>query len=833
MTGHAAATTAPARRPGPAWPGPRRPVDLRLVPAALAGWGATAAAVATGGRTAVAGTVLGCLLAVAAGAPLGRHDDGARPAWRRPRLRVAVALASLCAAAGSAVAGLHVADLSRGPLPALAERHGFATVQARTVGDPWQSDPPPTGEQPMGTVLLRAEVTQVTTDRGRTTAVRSPVLLVVRPSRPEQWLRLVPSTVLRLRVRAAPAPDTGPWVRDIAALLRVQQDGPPPVVSPPHPVQRYASTLRAGLRQAARPLPADARALLPALVVGDTSAVPADLERAFRDTDMLHLLAVSGANLTLVLMLLLGPPGTAGRAERGGLARRLGIPLRVTAALAALLTVAFVVVCRPEPSVLRAAVCGLVTVVAIGTGRRRSLVPALAAAVLLLVLYDPWLACDYGFLFSVLATGSLLLVAPRWSAAWRRRGVPGRLAEPLAAATAAQLCCAPVTVVLAGHVSLVAVPCNLAAEVAVAPATVLGFAALAAAPVSTAAAEALAWLAGWPAAWVAAVARTGAGLPGAVVDWPGGWGGAALLTVVLLAVLAVVRAGRRVLARPWPLAVCAVLALLIVLQPPSLTRVVTGWPPPHWRLVVCDVGQGDALVLAAGPGRAMVVDTGPDPVAVDRCLRRLGVTVVPLLVLTHFHADHVGGLDGVLRGRSVGAVQVSAVREPPGQAAWVERTARAARVPVVSAVPGERRRLGGLSWEVLWPPAPPHTGGLGANDASVTLLVRSAGLRLLLTGDLEPSSQRRLLHSRPDLPSVDVLKVAHHGSARQDARLLRRLRPGIAVISCGADNPYGHPAPATLALLRHLGSRVLRTDLHGAIAVTGSARDGPAAAVAG
>nr|MDT0523667.1 ComEC/Rec2 family competence protein [Streptomyces sp. DSM 41633] len=142
--------------------------------------------------------------------------------------------------------------------------------------------------------------------------------------------------------------------------------------------------------------------------------------------------------LSILLFLLIGPPGSALTSERRGLAPKLGISLRGTALIGGALTLAFIVVCRPEPSVLRAAACGLITRLAIGTGRRRSLIPALAAAVVLLVLYDPWLARSYGFLLSVLATGALLTLAPRWSAALQRRRVPPRLAEVLAAAAAAQ-----------------------------------------------------------------------------------------------------------------------------------------------------------------------------------------------------------------------------------------------------------------------------------------------------------------------------------------------------------------------------------------------------------
>ncbi|UKY50212.1 ComEC/Rec2 family competence protein [Streptomyces inhibens] len=631
------------------------------------------------------------------------------------------------------------------------------------------------------------------------------------------WRGLLPSTRIRLVARAAPPLSP---TDHVAAVLRVTDDAPPDKVAAPSTLQRLAGNLRTGLREATDGLPPDARALLPGLVVGDTSRVPPDLDDAFRATDLTHLLAVSGSNLTIVLALLIGPRHLATRAERRGLAPRLRLSLRGTAVIGGALALAFVVVCRPDPSVLRAAACGLITLLAIGTGRRRTLLPALAAAVLLLVLYDPWLARSYGFLLSVLATGALLLLAPRWSAALQRRRVPPRLAEVIAAAAAAQAVCAPVVAVLAARVGLVAVPCNLLAELAVAPATVLGFAALAAAPLALPVARALAWCAGWPTEWIAGVARTGAALPGAEFGWPGGWAGGLVLAT---ATVALVTVGRRVLRRPWLCALCALAVILAVCRPAPFTRVLTGWPPPGWRAVVCDVGQGDGLVLAAGDGTALVVDTGPEPRAIDRCLTDLGIRRIPLLVLTHFHADHVDGLPGALRGRTVGAIETTTLQDPAGQAQFVHNTAAAARIPLVRAAPGERRHLGPLTWEVLWPPAPPALPGPdGPNDASVTLLVRTGGLTLLLLGDLEPPAQQALLAAHPELAAVDVLKVAHHGSAYQDPPLIRRLAPRLALISCGADNPYGHPAPRTIEALRAQGARVLRTDTDGSIAVLGT-----------
>ncbi|MET7761687.1 ComEC/Rec2 family competence protein [Streptomyces sp. NPDC005393] len=800
---HAAATSPH----GASDPRQEGPADLRLIPPALAAWAAAALALSVPARTVAVTCTIACLVAAALLYAARRRADpalGGRggaavshdvpppsppspPSWPSPhdagrrRRRVGAMVAVLlCGAAAGAVAAAHAADVRSGPVPSLAREYAEVTAQVTVTGDPRLSRPRVRGAAlAPASVVLEAEAGRVTGPDGTTTATRAPVLLTVHPgARKGQaaWLGLLPSTRLRVHGRLAPPLRDGDR---IASVVRVRGGGPPRVIGAPSALQRLAGRLRAGLRTATDGLSPDARALLPALVVGDTSRVPPDLDEAFRATDMVHLMAVSGSNLTLVLALLTGPPHLAARAERRGLAGALGIRLRTTALLGGGLTLGFVIVCRPEPSVLRAAVCGLITLLAIGTGRRRSLLPALAAAVLALVLYDPWLAVSYGFLLSVLATGALLTFAPTWSDALRRRGIPPRLAEVLAAAAAAQAVCAPVVVVMAARVSLVAIPCNLLAEAAVGPATVLGFAALAVAPLAPLAAEWIAWPAGWFARWIAGVARTGAGLPGAETGWPGGWTGGLLLAAVTLALILV---GRPLLHHRWLCAVCALLLLLAIVRPAPLARVITGWPPHGWRMVACDVGQGDALVLAAGPGTAVVVDTGPEPAAVDRCLRTLGVVRIPLLILTHFHADHVAGLTGAMHGRAVGAIETTSLQEPPGQAEFVRRRAGAAHIPVVEAAPGERRHLGPLSWEVLWPaPSPALTAEEGPNDASVTLLVHTAGLTLLLLGDLEPPAQQALLAAHPTLPEVDVLKVAHHNFLVE--HLLEGLR-GMAPIYC-------------------------------------------------
>ncbi|CAM5351697.1 Membrane protein OS=Kitasatospora aureofaciens OX=1894 GN=GCM10010502_58570 PE=4 SV=1 [Kitasatospora aureofaciens] len=822
--------------------------DFRLLLPAVSAWLVTAVLLPIEPGSEV------LLLSLAGGAVLVAVLLLARPGLLRRRGAAAALAAALLTGAAAAIATpLHTADLHRGLLPELARAAEHApprspgtpaqevAVELTVAGDPrvHTSRGATTGGQTLLTVKAVVDRATLLPD-GRAARTHTPVTVMVRGAESESWQRLLPSE--RLAVEAEVRPAGEGYDTESAALLLVH--GPPRQLAPPSLPQRIAGRLREGLRTASDGLPPDARGLLPGLVVGDTSRLPDDLVDAFRATDLVHLVAVSGANLAIVLGVLLGSPGQAGTPERRGLAPLLGLSLRTSALLGTGLTLAFVTVCRPEPSVLRAAGTGLIGMLALATGRPRQAVPALAGAVLVLVLLDPFLARSFGFLLSVLATAGLLVLGPHWAESLRARRWPHHLAGALAATAAAQALCAPVTVVLSGHISLVAVPCNLLAELAVAPATLLGFGVLVLQPFFPSLARLLAEPAGVPAGWLAFVGRRGAELPGGQLSWPGGWFG---VVTVALATLAACWAAPLLLprraetgrhARPrrrWVRAlvtgVLLVVLLAVLLRPPQLARIATGWPPPGWRLAMCDVGQGDMLALATGaPDSAVVIDSGPDPEAADRCLRELGITVVPLLLLTHFHADHVEGVPGVLRGRRVGAVEGTALDDPPGEAARVTAWATGAGVPLVRAGRGERRSAGAeLSWDVVWPDPGAAVEAPGANNASVALLVTlRGGLRMALLGDLEPPAQSGLLGR---LGRVDVLKVAHHGSAHQDWDLAGALRPRLALISCGEGNAYGHPSPRTVDRLRALGATVLRTDRVGDIAVTGDSPSTLAVAV--
>ncbi len=760
--------------------GGRQAPDLRLVPAALAAWLVVVAALAPGpaiGSAVGVGLVVLALAAIVGG-------------WwfRWPKV---LAVAG-CAAAAASVATAHLWSIDRHPLHAAADRAAAAEVRVVLRDDPRVIRG---GFPGAPQVAVAVELVAAAVDGGRWTVGGR--MLLLAPA--ESWEGLLPGQEVGAEGLLAP-----PARSDLTvAVLRVR--GPPHSVTAPPWWQSAAGELRSGLRDAAGAVLSPAAAgLLPGLTVGDRSRLSAEVDADFRASGLTHLLAVSGANLAIITGALLW------------LLRRMRADPRLVAAVGAVAVIGFVVLARPSPSVLRAAVMAGVVLLALGIGRARSAMPSLAVAVLVLVLADPALAVDAGFALSVTATAALVLVAPGWVEALRRRGFPAPLAEALAVASAACLVTAPLVAGLNGTVNPASVVANLLVAPAVPIATVLGVAAALVSPVAPVLAQCCAWLAGPAIEWMIVVADRTAGLDGFTITWPSGTGGALLLAAVVVVVVVLAR-HRRVRA----LLVAIVLGAALVLVPTRFVPV--GWPPAGWAVVACDVGQGDALVLATGePGWAVLVDVGPDDGLIDACLARLGVQAVALVVLTHLHADHVGGLTGALRDRPVGAVAVGPGREPAWALRSAARAASAAAAPFAELRPGQRLTWPALVLDVLGPRHPAAVvdpeDGTAVNDTSVVLRATTPAGTVLLTGDVELAAQADLLTSGVDL-RADVLKLPHHGSRSSSQEFLRAVAPRAVLVSVGAGNTYGHPNRPLLAGLERSGAAVRRTDVAGDTAV--------------
>ncbi|MEU9806094.1 ComEC/Rec2 family competence protein [Mycobacterium sp. NPDC050853] len=416
-------------------------LDLRLVPPALAAWAATAAGILwpVGYVTA---TVLGSgVLAVRL--LRGRLAKGL----------VTMALAVLIAGIGfSVAAAMRYHGVQNHPLGSLVGK--VVTVHLRVTDDPRTI----TG----GRAMVRADLVSM----GEPAQPSAGPVVVFGSSSLLSAVAVGDTFQLRAAVTRSRRHDL--TVATLAAT------GDPRVIGG-SPIHGTANSIRDRFVDIARSvLPADQAALLPALVLGDTSALDAGTIGMFRTSGLAHLMAVSGANVSIVCgaVLLLG---------------RLIGP-RAAVVLAALVLVGFVILVRPSPSVLRAAVMGAIGLLGVLTARRRQAVPALAATILVLLAVSPGLAVDIGFALSVVATAALVVLAPRWSARLTSRGWPKPVADALCIAVAAQLVTAPLIAAISGSVSVASVAANLVAGLVIAPITILGTAAAGLAVISPVAA---------------------------------------------------------------------------------------------------------------------------------------------------------------------------------------------------------------------------------------------------------------------------------------------------------------------------------------------------------
>ncbi|MGH3459768.1 ComEC/Rec2 family competence protein [Aeromicrobium sp.] len=728
---------------------------------ALLGWGV--AAVVVGGSS-VAALVVSVMAVLVAGIAVGL-----------PRLR-SVALVAVCVGAIAASCAWRLGQTEHSPFLAMAENHRLATLDVEVTRDARVFTRFGRDAGVVGVRVLRATAGDVTV------AARDTATAFVDGPTDD----LVVGRRLTIVGRLAP-----PGATSEAATIDVIRR------SPTRPAAWWwegSERVRAGVRNAVAHTGTDQSALVPALVDGDDQRVSERVQEEFRRSGLTHLLAVSGTNLTIVLAVVLV------------VARSIGAPRRLLLVLGLASVVGFVMLARPDPSVVRAAGMGVVGLVALGLGTRGGM-RALSVAILALLFIDPWLSRSLGFVLSVCATAGILLAAPPLS---RRleRWMPRWCALAVAVPIAAQLACTPAIAAISGEVSLVAVFANVLAGPLVAPATIAGLAGGLLDLVSAPVARVPGTVAGWSVTWILAVGHHAASLSGASLGWQAPWW--LLIVLVPLAFALIWRLARH----PAVVIGLAVGLGLGMWRPPQV-----GWPPDGWVMVACDVGQGDATAVDTGEGAAMLVDAGPEPAAVDRCLDRLRVDRLSVVAITHAHADHMDGWSGAVTGRDVGALLVGPTGGPRESSIQAQRVAA-----------GQSFSVGRVSVEVLWPPTTAAddrgSDGSAMNDASLVLRVTvrtDRPVRLLLTGDVEPDAQEALLRQHPDL-AADVLKVPHHGSGRQSTRFFDAVGARVATISAGEDNDYGHPAAAALELLRDHRVAWWRTDTDGDIAVV--MRDG-------
>jgi competence protein ComEC len=704
---------------------------------------------------------------------------------------------------GTVLSLIRILPVVSGPVRDAAIKHKTARIEAVVTSDPMKTqrqDHLNWGSNISSHITVRAE--KVTLGR-QMIAVRLPVLLFAADqSAVDRMASLVPG--MRIEVIGGLSPPRSGSAQ--AAVLNVR--GSLNVLTNPPRYQGLAWQLRQGLHTALRGTSPDAQGLVPGLALGDSSALDSALQDSMQAAGLTHLIAVSGANVTILLMVVLF------------LIRKFSQRRLVIYGWALAVLIGFVVVVRPQPSVIRAAVMGVIALVAGFTQHRRAALPALAATIIILIAVDPWLAVSFGFALSVVATGALLFWAKQVFAFLDRHTsprIPMWMLDTLAITICAQVGVFPILVALGSVLSLASIPANMIAVPLATPAMLLGIIAALLTPVMPSVGHVIAVLASFPAQAIAEISRCAAAVTWLQIPWPHGLVGVglALAAVVVGMHLRMKWVGLETAQQSLALGIVLPLLMLIIREPHVELRV---WPPRDWLMVQCDVGQGDGAVIRTGEKQAIVIDAGPDDIAMNRCLSDLHITTISILVLTHFHADHVGGLASVLQHRSVEQIWVSPLFSPPMTAQFVRTTLERADVHAQVLTAGTKLAVGQVQLECLWPSRLIIGQGSDPNNASTVLLVTTHGTTILMTGDVEPAAQDAIHVEHPEV-HADVVKIAHHGSRNQSETFAQWLHPKVAFISVGQNNDYGHPAKQTISLYELLGSHVFRTDEQGDLAL--------------
>ena len=549
-------------------------------------------------------------------------------------------------------------------------------------------------------------------------------------------------------------------------------------------------------------LPESLAALGRGMVLGADEDIPPGMSEDFKASGLAHVLAVSGQNVALLAALawpVLAAVGLRRRARLAAVGALIGLYVPVTGA---------------GPSILRAGVMGLAAVMAAFAGRPASRWYALLLAAVVTLAFDPRAWQDVGWQLSFAAVAGIFVLARPVAIAL------GPLPEPLrmgaALTIAATLATAPLMAFHFERVSIAALPANLAALPAIPLVMWLGMLSAAAGQVWTAPAEVLNAVNGYCLAYVAAVARWAALLPAAVAEVR--ISGAAQLALAYVAIGAGCAVAWRARALMRPRVVAAVIVAAVFAAGALWTGGGAPQPPRQFTVTFLDVGQGDATLFQAPGGRTALVDGGPPGAGVASKLAARGVSRLDLMVLTHAQADHQGGLEEVLSRFPVGILLDGAHPADGPDHRRVVTLARRRGARVIAAAAGQRFALGPrLRLEVLAPRSaldPPR--GIDPNMRAVVLRAAYGALDLLLPADAESDVTSALAPG-----AIEVLKVAHHGSADEGLRgLLQRLRPTAAVIPVGEQNRYGHPHPAALEALCALVPRVYRTDRDGDVTLS-------------
>lgn len=582
---------------------------------------------------------------------------------------------------------------------------------------------------------------------------------------------------------------TGRFIKSAAsdyhALLRIDNVQ---AFSEASGIDTVVQNLRGRLPNLVEKMTGEGTKLLPGLVLGDDSAVSERLRSDMIYTSLSHLTAVSGANCSVIVVLL--------HILFSGLGRTIANLLAITG------LAGFVVLVGAEPSVQRAAAMAVIVLIGLVGGKRVKAIAALALACLILLLIEPWLATSVGFSLSTSATAALILFQPAITK-FLGKHMPQKLALLLSVPIAAQIGAQPVLLMLDDGISLVSIPANLFAAPLAPVATVIGLLALSLSFISEPVASILAIIAWVPAEIISRISFFFAWLRSEydflTLPLMGGIFTAIALGIFLVSLLSKNRFFQFIKAASG---LCLAVVLSAGIMGVARTAIAGAG---DWVIAQCDVGQGDAVIIRS-QGKVLLYDTGESPEKLTECLQALRIEKLDLVAVSHFDKDHVGGLlalsgnvERILSAKS--SQENFQVFEP-----LIKSGAKYSELSF-----GDSFSFGDFDVQVIYPR---RVEGDGGNNESLVLYFQGP-FRILLLGDLGKTGQEEIMRLGI-IENIDVLKIAHHGSKDFSEKLNTRLAPKIALIGVGAGNTYGHPTIELLDSLRNSAdSWVVRTDLHG------------------
>ena len=586
--------------------------------------------------------------------------------------------------------------------------------------------------------------------------------------------------------------EPGPWTLRIKSRVFLQED--PAARSPVETwIQQIGNELRRQVVRRVEDWETRTSGLGPTwirvLILGQSDRIPGPAARGLRAAGLAHLVALSGLHVGLLFggMLMASSSG----------------PLRLRVVLAITVVMTYVILAGARPSLIRAFLMMLALAISWLLKRPPQPVTTLAWVAASMAFWSPRLVNNLGFQLTVGATAGILLLAPILESRWGR--IPAMVRRPFCISAAAHIGVLPWSLSTFHLVPLWSPLLNL---IAVPMASIVLTVALlwvlipSGVPAVGLFLEQTLDLAAWPLEVLGSLPPVVLGSFPVDIGW---WSAFALGSLIVLMILG----------GGWHRYLCLGVATLIV---------VTACPrsPDRLEVIVLDVGQGEAIVLRDGKESVLLDGGGWRRGDIAQrvllpALTSMGIRKLDGMILSHPDTDHCSGL--------LALTSYMSVRRLYTTGGWSRETCAAALLTrpgleIRSLWRGESLQVGRWQLQTLHPRAGQRSG---RNDRSLVLLAEAAGRKILLTGDLEASGEKLLLgvEGKSRLRTVDILKVGHHGSNSSTISVwLDRLKPRLALISCGIANRYGHPSSQVLERLGRRNIHILRTDRLGVIRIS-------------